>query len=120
MQPLRAASGSAPILEQTLVRNLTGSFASAFSHRKSRHSSDAVPGLSERIERLTQSEAHRADNACGYDGDTGGSIFSVPSGIFAHFGQKKSLAISYCFIKRSILVMKPKRKRKLGSWWIVS
>jgi hypothetical protein len=101
MQPLRAASGSAPLLEQALVRHLTGSPASAFRHRKSRHSSDAVPGLPERIECLTQSEAHRANDARGYNADTGRSIFSVPSGIFAHFGQKKASRFPIALLKEA-------------------
>jgi hypothetical protein len=101
MQPLGATSGSTPLVEQALVRHLTGSLASAFSHRKSRHSIDAVPGLPERIERLTQSEPHRADDARGYDGDTGRSTFSVPSGIFEHFGQKKGSRFPIAFLKEA-------------------
>src|SRR6266478_5019925 len=89
MQPLRAVSCSAPLVEQALVSHLTGSRASTFSHRKSGYSSDAVARCAQRIERLTQPEPQWADDAHGHHGYTGRGTFSVPGGIFAHFGQKR-------------------------------
>ena len=88
MQPACAAFFGL-IIEQALIGYLPRGFAPTFGHGKSRYWSDAVPGLSERIERLAKSKSEGADDARGHHGYTSRGTFSVPSGSFEHFRQKK-------------------------------
>jgi hypothetical protein len=76
------------IIEQALIGYLPRGFAPTFGHGKSRYWSDAVPGLSERIERLAKSKSEGAYDARCDHGYTGSGTFSVPSGSFEHFRQK--------------------------------
>jgi hypothetical protein len=73
------------VTEQALIRHLTRSFASAFSHRKSGYASDAVPRFLQGIERLAQSESERANHARCHHRNTGSAIFSIRNPRLRHF-----------------------------------
>src|SRR4030095_14570699 len=108
------------LFEQALVWHLARSLAATFGHRKPCHSRNTVSGFPQRIEGLAQPNPERAHDARSCYCDTGSDAFSVPRASFGHFGQKRWSAIFYCFLNGSILLVGPQRKRKLGSWWIVS
>ena len=86
------------VFEQAVVRHLACSLASTFSHRKTRHKRDAISGLSQRIEGLTQSEPEGAHDPRSCHGDTGSAAFSVSRASLEHFGQECWSAIFYCFL----------------------
>jgi hypothetical protein len=93
----------APITEQALISHLPCGFASTFSHRKSAYSSDAIPRLSQRIERLAQSESQRAHDARSYHGDPGSDTFSVRNSRFSHFlGKKIDARFPIAFLKEAL------------------
>jgi hypothetical protein len=82
---------------------------------------NAVPAGEQRIQGPFQADTHRTDDTGSYDGDP---LSCHVCRVKCHGLWDFRLRDSYCFLKRSILVMSPKpkrnRKRKLGSWKIVS
>src|SRR5438445_13083544 len=106
MQAL-CANSVAPLVKQALIGHLTRSFTSTFHYRKSRNLADAISRLAQGIEHFTQPEAQRADHACSYHRDACSGPFPIRAGGFGHLSRrKKMIPDSYCFLKRSILLVR--------------
>jgi len=95
------------LVEQALSRHLTCGLASTLRYRKSRNSVNAIACLAQRIERFAQPESQWADHACGHHRDAGSELFPIRASGFNHLlGKEKMIPDSYCFLKRSILLVK--------------
>jgi hypothetical protein len=88
--PPSGVSSFTPPIEQTLIGQLTRSFASTSSYRKSRYSIDAIARLAQRIERFAQPESQRADHARSHHRDAGSAPFLIRIIGFSHFSTRKN------------------------------